>query len=57
MKKMTELPERRLKKILSRDNHPASEYMGNLIIKLPDFLTETIVEIARVMGKNPNVLR
>ena len=51
LEKVVTLPERRLEKLLKSQGNADEDFIQNLILRIPHFLTTTIVEIAKVWGK------
>lgn len=56
LKKVVTLPEKRLDKIL-RSEGLNEEFIGNLIARLPHFMTDSIIQITKVAGTHKDLLK
>lgn len=57
LEKVVTLPEKRLEKVLKSTGQADEDFMQNLKVRLPHFLTATLVQITKVCGKYPEIMK
>lgn len=57
LEKVVTLPEKRLEKLLKTQGSADETFMQNLAVRLPHFLTATLVQITKVCGKYHEIMK